>query len=319
MIIQSGISRGASAYSIISVRTKTLLSALLFAFLLITASVSANAQTTVFSEGFDDISQLSSRGWAQINRSVTIGSTNWFQGNDLVFAAQSGAANSYIGANFNNTTGINTISNWLITPSLRVKNGDVLTFWTRCSPDNTYPDRLQVRLSLSGDSIDVGNSSSSVGDFTTLLLEINPTQITGVYPYQAWGQYSVTLSGITGSTFGRVAFRYYVTNGGPSGSASDYIGIDTVSLNLVTAAGVNVSGRVTNQIGSGIPRAVVRLTDANGNNKHVMTNQFGYYQFENVEATGTAIVGVSSKQHNFQTQVINLNDNLTEINFTAQD
>ena len=33
------------------------------------------------------------------------GSTNWFQGNNTVFPAQSGAPNSYIGANFNNTTG----------------------------------------------------------------------------------------------------------------------------------------------------------------------------------------------------------------------
>src|SRR5204862_6521990 len=32
------------------------------------------------------------------------------------FPAQAGSSTSYIGANFNNTTGTNTISNWLLTP-----------------------------------------------------------------------------------------------------------------------------------------------------------------------------------------------------------
>ena len=36
----------------------------------------------------------------------------------------------------------------------------------------------------------------------------------------------MTLSGIPGPTTGRLAFRYFVENGGPSGANSDYIGID---------------------------------------------------------------------------------------------
>ena len=67
----------------------------------------------------------------QTNRSTTIGTTGWFQGNDAVFPAQGGATTSYIGANFNNTTGTNTISNWLLTPPIGLQNGAVLTFWTR--------------------------------------------------------------------------------------------------------------------------------------------------------------------------------------------
>lgn len=41
----------------------------------------------------------------------------------------------YIGANFNNTTGANTISNWLVTPNVTIKNGDAITLYTRASPD----------------------------------------------------------------------------------------------------------------------------------------------------------------------------------------
>ena len=40
-----------------------------------------------------------------INHSEPLGLTDWFQGNDAVFPAHSGASTSYIGANFNNTSG----------------------------------------------------------------------------------------------------------------------------------------------------------------------------------------------------------------------
>ncbi len=183
----------------------------------------SNAQLT---ENFDNITTLTGAGWFMQNNSVPVGTTNWFQGNPTVYAAFNGATDSYIGANFNNTTGANTISNWLVTPNFTIKNGDVITFYTRCSPDNMYPDNLQLRMSTNGASTNVGTGSAAVGDFTTLLLEINPTIVTGVYPYTAWTQYSVTISGLSAPTSGRFAFRYYVPNGGPSGLNSDYIGID---------------------------------------------------------------------------------------------
>src|SRR5690606_19198950 len=50
------------------------------------------------------------------------------------------------------------------------------------------------------------------------------------YP-ETWTEYTVTLSGIGNTPVNvNLAFRYYVTNGGPSGSYSNYIGIDTVSV-----------------------------------------------------------------------------------------
>lgn len=71
----------------------------------------------------------------------------------------------------------------------------------------------------------MGANSAAVGDFTTLLLSINPTLVTNVYP-QVWTQYTITIAGLPAPTSGRLAFRYFVTNGGPTGSNSDYIGID---------------------------------------------------------------------------------------------
>lgn len=77
-------------------------------------AVAMNAQ--ILQENFDDITTLTN--WDLVNVSNPIGTTNWFQGNPTVFISFNGADDSYIGANFNNTTGAGTISNFLITPVL---------------------------------------------------------------------------------------------------------------------------------------------------------------------------------------------------------
>jgi hypothetical protein len=87
---------------------------------------------------------------------------------------------------------------------------------------------MQVRMSTAGASTDVGTAVEDVGDFTELLLDINPDEQPGVYPSQ-WTEYIITLAGLGGAVTGRIAFRYYVHDAGPAGSASDYIGIDTLS------------------------------------------------------------------------------------------
>ena len=199
--------------------------------LVLTSSITTNATAQAINEGFNDITTLAGAGWVQTNNSVPVGSTSWFQGNPVAlggpFDAFNGATNAYIGANFNNTTGANTISNWLLTPNSTIKNGDVIQFYTRTYAPTAYADRLEVRLSTNGAStnVGVGVGSAAVGDFTTLLLSINPTLNLSAYP-TTWTQYTITISGLSAPTSGRFALRYFVTNGGPSGNNSDYIGID---------------------------------------------------------------------------------------------
>src|SRR5204863_9431075 len=81
--------------------------------------------------------------------------------------------------------------------------------------------------STNGTSSNVGSAATDVGDFTTLLLDINPTYALTGYP-NVWTQFTVTVSGVGSPTTGRLAFRYFVENGGPTGANSDYIGIDTM-------------------------------------------------------------------------------------------
>ena len=201
-----------------------------------------NAQ--VFNESFDDINTLTVNGWYMQNNGTPAGVIpSWIQGDNAnTFPAYNGAANAYIAGSFNTVAGSNTVSLWLLTPNRTFRNGDVITFYTRknAPPATDYPDRLQVRLSTNGASTNVGVGSAEVGDFTTLLMEINAAQSVGGYPY-AWTQYTITISGLPAPTSGRIAFRYYVTGGGPLGTSSDYIGIDQVDYTPYVCPAFTVS------------------------------------------------------------------------------
>lgn len=178
--------------------------------------------TPDLTEGFDDITVLP--GWFLQNNSQPLGVTNWFQGNSGVFPAQAGAATSYIGANYNNTTGsTGTISNWLLTPEISLPIEDAC-FWTRTATGSIWPDRLEVRVSTNGASTNVGTLATDTGDFSLLVLSVNPTLAAGGYP-ETWTQFCT--GAVAGSGTGRIGFRYYVTGAGPSGTNSNYIGIDS--------------------------------------------------------------------------------------------
>ena len=188
-----------------------------------------------WSEDFESVASLPAAGWSLINNSPSPGNS-WFQGSTGVFGPHSGSG--YAGANFESiSTGTGTISNWLITPEMSLQNDTEIRFWTRTPAGSTWPDRLEVRMSTAGSSTEVGSTPISVGDFTNLLLTINPDLNQGGYP-EVWTEFVIELSGLppTGET-GRLAFRYFVTNSGPTGSNGNYIGIDTLSVTQPEPAG----------------------------------------------------------------------------------
>ena len=212
-----------------------------------TASVIAAVAGATFqiNEGFETV--LPS-GWSRVNNSTPpLGATQWVQGNAAaLFPAFNGTPNSYATTNFNATTGTagnETLSTWMISPVVNIRNGDQVSFYTRTVAAPAFPDRLQVRLSTAGNSTNVGTTPTSVGDFTTILVEVNPALTTSGYP-NAWTRFTGTVSGLAAPTTGRIAFRYFVTNGGPNGANSDNIGVDQVEYS--TPAGFNCANVVTN-------------------------------------------------------------------------
>jgi hypothetical protein len=189
---------------------------------------SAAQAGVVFTEGFDDITTLAPAGWSFVNNSSPLGTSGYFQGNPDVFASQSGAANSYIAANFLNADFGGTISNWLISPTFTLFDGETLSFFTR-STGSGIADRLEVRF-LVGDSTNVGTTADSVGDFSSLLTTINANLDPFGYPSD-WTMFNAVFSGITNpaGVLGRFAFRYTVPDTSING---DYIGIDSLTLTV---------------------------------------------------------------------------------------
>jgi uncharacterized repeat protein (TIGR01451 family) len=224
------------------------------------AAVASNlAVAQPLTQSFDDISTLAGAGWVFVNNSSSAGTTGWFQGNTAVFPSQGGV--SYVAANLNGATFGGNISNWLITPQLaNLQNGEALTFFTRTEVGAPAADRLEVRLSLAGPSSNVGATDASVGDFTRLLLTVNPALTVGGYP-TTWTLFTVSLSGLpAGPGTGRIAFRHFVPN---TSTNADSIGIDTLNL-TAPSADLSISNAPSSGTITGGTNVTYTLVAANG-------------------------------------------------------
>lgn len=231
------------------------------------------APDAVFTEGFavtgggaagesrvcpNTIPGFNGSNWFAINNSfgpgnvAATGTSCIFQGNTAVFNAHAGPADSYLGLNFNSTTGANTVNTWVVTPRLNFAPNGRVEFFMRTGTASAFPDRVQIRVSTAADTgtPDTGTTSDSVGTFTTLLADINPTLLTtdpagcpaGVvistpgqtvtgFPNTNWCRFQINASaGLPATGSGRIAFRYFVPNGGPAGANSNFIGIDSLTL-----------------------------------------------------------------------------------------
>ena len=199
-----------------------------------------------FNEEFDTATAAIARGWKFINVSEPLGSSIWQNGGSIppFFNAFSnnGSNVGFIGVDYLSTSAAGgIISNWLISPTVTMQNGDKIIFYTRAQQaidsrgDTTdFGNSIQLRLNIINDSTDVGKGLDP-GNFTTGLLTINPNLIyssvvapdPAAYPSQ-WTRFEIIISGLNGPVRGRFAFRYFVKNGGSKGNGTG-VGIDAVS------------------------------------------------------------------------------------------
>lgn len=183
----------------------------------------------LMTENFDVAPPVTWLGGLDQNHSDYPSPYTWHQGDSGIFNSQSGEPNSYMLVDYSCAAGNGTISNWIITPSVSLQNGDIISFYTRTySNPAQYKDRLELRIAQ-GTTPAEPTDSNGVGDYTTLALSVNPDLTSTDYP-NVWTKYSYTVTGISSSTPCKIAFRYYVTNGGSQGTNSDIIGIDTFSI-----------------------------------------------------------------------------------------
>ena len=87
----------------------------------------------------------------------------------------------------------------------------------------------------------------------------------------------------------------------------------------ITAAGVTVSGRITNSDGLGIRGAKVVITDSTGQRRTVTTGSFGFYTFNDIEVGQTYVLGVTSKRYRFTSRLVNVTDSLADVDFVGQE
>jgi len=190
---------------------KTLLAAAACALAALAPSVAQAAGTVILTQNFNDVGALGN--WLQVNNSLPSGQA-WFQGNPGVFAAQSGPADAYIGANYLSAAlGSGNIDNWLITPELTLGGATELSFYTRTQTIAGLNDMLEVRFSP--------GAGTATSGFSTLLTTIGGPS---AYP-GSWQQFTASLM-LSGS--GRFAFRYL-----GDAAVANYIGLDTVSVSAV--------------------------------------------------------------------------------------
>jgi hypothetical protein len=206
--------------------------------------------TASWLENFTDVSKLGSKGWVITNNTDKPGPEAWRKGRyettnkytfglDYVvgFPAYSAERDphDFISVDMYAGSQVANMSVWLITPVTKIKNGDQLVFYTRAHVDDgTFSakdgnDRMQVRANYTNSSANVGSDWTSVGGFTSLLVDINANLDLYGYP-EAWTKYTLTVSGVTGTVNGRFAFRYYIPLGGPDGNNAAMVGVDEVSF-----------------------------------------------------------------------------------------
>ncbi|MCD9188181.1 MAG: carboxypeptidase regulatory-like domain-containing protein [Pyrinomonadaceae bacterium] len=93
----------------------------------------------------------------------------------------------------------------------------------------------------------------------------------------------------------------------------------TIAQTSPTAAGASISGRVLNSRGFAVARAKVLVTDQAGNTVTTTTNDFGNYNVEGLRAGETYVVNVIAKQAQYNSRVITLNEDATNLDFTPQE
>lgn len=169
--------------------------------------------TVVVNEGFDNVAALASAGWTLTNASTPVGSGTLQQGNADVFTSYSGATNSYLTANYFSATDGGAVNDWLITPVFSALYGATVTFWLRGEVVDGYVDTITYGFN---------NGTTSLASY----VQSQVMTATG-----AWTQVTATIAA------GASASTYFAINYAGAQAAVNYIGIDSLIVNVNDATG----------------------------------------------------------------------------------
>ena len=178
----------------------------------VSATPEAPVLNILFEEVFADTTAPPT-GWQVIDNDGSGGSWDYVQGLNFssgVVLPQAGQ--SFWHSSFQNANGF-VIDEWLISPRIPAANFETLSFYAG-SIGGSFPDSLKVLVSTTG---------SNPADFT----EIAYFQVPG--PTGSWTEFSFDISAFSGSAI-YVAINYYITDGGTSGTNSDNVWVDHLTI-----------------------------------------------------------------------------------------
>ena len=110
-------------------------------------------------------------------------------------------------------------------------------------------------------------------------------------------------------TFERIMFN----EGDPGTLATD----GQVELSAAAANQAEMTGRVVNPMGQGIPNARVTLTDTTGATRSIMSNGFGVYRFGGLQVGQTYTISVESKQLAFTPLTVSVTGQSVNVDMIA--
>jgi hypothetical protein len=171
--------------------------------------------------------ELLDRGWIFRNQSSPPGVTGFFAG--MTDDAHSGSRS--LDADFSSVVWSGgTVSNWALLPTITNQTaGDTLVIHASAIMSFNVPPQLQIRYSPS-QGTGTGSSAGDVGDFSLLLLDVNPVPSTG------WTQYRVTVPGN-----GRLALRFFAPDTLPTiSNGNTRLKLDTLAVGPAPAPPCNL-------------------------------------------------------------------------------
>ncbi|MEP6903246.1 MAG: carboxypeptidase-like regulatory domain-containing protein [Actinomycetota bacterium] len=87
-----------------------------------------------------------------------------------------------------------------------------------------------------------------------------------------------------------------------------------------TAANASISGSITTADGQGIRNARLVLVNSSGEMLYAQTGTFGLYRFDDLPVGETHVLTINSNRFVFAqpSVILNLNEYLTDVNFTSE-
>lgn len=159
----------------------------------------------------------------------------------------------------------------------------------------TYQESNYTGGDVSANDHSLYGSLAGVGIGTTVVLSLG----------------SITTAGnVAAAPPANGSFTTFLTDGNGFKCSTNGVAINP------SAANVSIAGRVLAPGGRGLQNAQVVLTDGQGNTRMAVTSTFGAYRFEGVAAGEAVVLTVRSKRYYYAPMFLNVEDGLTNVDFT---